>query len=227
MPAFELAKTNFFSDSSLVAYYQLESSGSDSKGSNTLTGTAPTFTTGRFGNGGSFASASSQYLNGSTFAGSSSWSVSFWYKPGVTNADQYLVSKDDVSTKRIFGFLHDNANQMTLYAWGTGQAFHQTTSAASGMSAGTWYMWTGVWNATNNLVTLYKNGASWQTFALTGNQSADTTSNNLTLGRQNAGSPGLYLNGMLDDVSIFSRALTAREIQQIYQGRSYGEFNPN
>lgn len=200
----------------IVSYYKLESDGSDSVGTNTLTGTNPTFTTGKIGNGASFTATSSQYLNGSTFAGSNDWATNFWYKPNSINTNQYVVSKDDVSTKRIFGFFHDNANQMTLFAWGTGQAFHQTTSAASGMSTGTFYMWTAVWDSANNVVTLYKNASSFATITLTGNQVADATSNNLTLARQNAGTPGLYTNGMLDEVGHWARALTSAEVTSLY-----------
>jgi len=202
----------------LISYYKLEADGTDSVGNNTLTGTSPTYTTGKIGNGGSFASASSQYLNGSNYTGSSSWSCNFWFNP-TTNQDQTVVSKDDVATKRIFSFSF-SATNVILYMWGTGQNFHQTTSAAHGMSTGTFYMWTGVWDAANNLVTLYKNGASFATFALAGNESADTTSNNLTLGRQNAASPIQYTAGKIDEVGNWSRALTSAEVTSLYNAGS-------
>jgi hypothetical protein len=198
----------------IVSYYKLESDGSDSVGSNTLTGTSPSFSTGKIGNGGAFTAASSHYLNGSSFAGASSWSCNFWFNP-TTNIDTEPVSKDDVSTKRIFSFSF-SATQTILYAWGTGQNFHQTTGANHNMSTGTWYMWTGVWDAPNNVLTLYKNGSSFATFSLSGNESADTTSNNLTLGRQNGGVPARYTNGKLDEVGVWSRALTSAEVTSLY-----------
>ena len=207
---------------SIVSYYKLQSDGTDSVGSNTLApGTAPTYSAGKIGNGASFASASSQYLNGSTFAGSSSYACNFWLNPTTLPSSFTPVSKDDVSTKRIFNPVFDATN-LTLFAWGAGQAFHQTTGAAHGMSTGTFYMWTIVWDAPNNLVTVYKNASSFATISLSGNESADTTSNNLTLGRQNNATN--YTNGVVDEVGIWSRALTSAEVTTLYNAGSGNQY---
>ena len=201
-------------------YFKLESDGTDSSGTlGTASGTAPTFTTGKINNGASFASASSQYLETTAFTGSNNYSANFWYKP-TTLSVQVLLCRDLVSgSARIFSVVI-SATDITLYAWGTGSAFHQTTTTAHSMSAGTWYMWSVVWDAPNNLVTLYKNGTSFATITLTGNQTAETTSTKLSIGRSGDGTN--YTNGMIDEVGYWSRTLTSSEISQLYAGGSPG-----
>jgi len=125
-----------------IGYYKLESDGTDSVGTvGTISGTAPTYnsTAGKINNGASFVAASSQYLNSVNYVGSNDWTTCFWYNPQSVTSAQIVISKDDVATKRIYSFYHDAGNSMTLFAWGTAQAFHQTTTSASGMSIGTWY----------------------------------------------------------------------------------------
>lgn len=197
------------------SYWKLEADGTDSIGSNTLSpGTSPSFSAGKIGNGALFTRASSQFLTTSGYAGSSSYSYNFWYKPTATNVYQCTIAKDDVSTKRIFSLDHESSNDITLYAWGTGQNFHQTTTTASGMSAGTYYMWTVVWDAPNNLVTLYKNASSFATITLTGNESADIQSTPFFVG----GRSTVYLDGQIDEIGAWSRALTSAELTQLYNG---------
>lgn len=197
-----------------VGYYKLESDGTDSVGTlGTASGTAPTYTTGKIGNGASFTSASSQYLETAAFAGSNNYSANFWYKPTTLSA-QGLLCRDLVSgTNRVFTVL-TSATDITLYAWGTGNVFHQTTTTAHGMSAGTWYMWSVVWDAPNNLVTLYKNGTSFTTITLTGNETAQTSSVKLSIGRMGDGTN--YTNGIIDEVGYWTRSLTSTEISQLY-----------
>ena len=66
----EIRRTALYSDASLQGYWRLETDGTDSSANGyNVSGTAPTYTTGRYGNGGDFEASSSQYL---AIAGSSS-----------------------------------------------------------------------------------------------------------------------------------------------------------
>lgn len=69
----------------IQAYYKLESDGTDSVGTlGTASGTAPTYNAGKIENGGSFASASSQYLETAAYAGSY---LDLVYIMGANNSD--------------------------------------------------------------------------------------------------------------------------------------------
>lgn len=202
----------------IIAYYKLQSDGTDSVGTvGTISGTSPTFTTGIIGNGGSFASASSQYLESSTFAGSDDWTFNFWFNP-TTNQSQNPITKDAVAgSNRIYN-LSFSATQATLFAWGTGGNFHQTTAANHNMSTGSWYMWSATWDNANNVVTLYKNCVSFATITLTGNEKANANSVALDIGRQAGGVPTGYVNGKIDEIGLWSRALSSTELCQLYNG---------
>jgi len=198
-------------------YYKLEADGTDSSGAiGTISGTAPTFNTGKIGNGGDFASASSQFLESAAYVGGTSWTFNIWYNP-TTNATNNPISRDLVSgTSRVFN-LSFTANA-TLFGWNASGSFHQTSGAAHGMSTGTWYMWTGRWNAATNVMSLFKNGVSFQTVATTGN--AEDTSVKLSIGR--AGDGTGYTNGKIDEPAIWSRAATDAEITTLYAAGSPG-----
>lgn len=201
-------------------YFKLEADGTDSVGTlGTATGTAPSFTTGKIGNGGSFAVVSSQYLETAAFVGSTDWSVNYWINPTTLISDVAVCRDLVAGGARVFSIVM-SALQITLYAWGNDNLFHQTTTANHTMSTSTWYMWSAVWDSANNLVTLYKNASSFQTITLTGNEGADLTSTKLSIGR--SGDATQYYNGIIDEVGYWSRALTSAEITTLYAGGSPG-----
>jgi hypothetical protein len=80
--------------------------------------------------------------------------------------------------------------------------------------ANTWYHVAGVYDATNRTMNVYLNG-QLNNGALVGTiPAAQPNSNqNVNVG-QRPGSPGTFnFEGMLDDVRIYNRALSALEIQ--------------
>lgn len=205
-------------NTNIVSYWKLDDA-NDSVGSNNLSGTAPSYTTGKIGNGGDFESGNSEYLNSPAFSGGTSWSFSCWLKP-ETNQTQNPISQDDGTTDRIFN-LQLTTTDVVLYGWTSGGTLKQTAGGAHGMSTGTWYHWIGTWDSSGNMK-LYKNGVLFQEVATTGN--AKTTSEVLTLGRFNYGAGSQYYDGMIDEVGYWSRALTADEVSQIFnsgRGNAY------
>lgn len=202
-----------------LGYYKLEADGTDSVGTvGTISGTAPTYTTGKIGNGGSFASASSQYLESAAFVGPTSWGINFWYNATTIPSSHSPVCRDLVSgTSRVFN-VSFSATQATLYGWNASGTFYQTTSTNHTMSTGTWYMWTAYWDVTNTRMRLYKNASMFTTVAITGN--AEDTSVKLSVGR--AGDATSYMNGLLDEVYFRGSAFTDAEITELYNGGTPG-----
>lgn len=202
-----------------LAYYKLEADGTDSVGTvGTISGTAPTFSTGKIGNGGSFASASSQYLESAAFVGPTSWGINFWYKATTIPTNNTPVCRDLVSgTSRVFNVVF-SATQATLYGWNASGGFYQTTSTNHSMSTGTWYMWTAIWDVGNTRMRLYKDGSLFTSVAITGN--AEDTSVKLSVGR--SGDATNYVNGIVDEVYFRGSPFTDAEITELYNSGSPG-----
>src|SRR3989338_2452628 len=190
-----------------VAYWNLdESSGnpSDSVGqynTGTLVNT-PTYVAGKFGNAMTFASASSQYVSVSNYPDlnpSTSITVEAWVSLSDTGAEHVILSKNNqyllrYSTNNKFSFyLHDGAD------WEPG--VHSATLPSSN----TWYHVVGTWDGTNQKI--YVNGVLENT--VTHNFTPASTTNAVEIGKWSA-----YLNGLIDDVVIYNRAITDDEVRK-------------
>jgi concanavalin A-like lectin/glucanase superfamily protein len=160
--------------------------------------------------------------------GSNPFTIELWVNFDVVkigtlaNPGQVFVANDDG------GF----SNNKWFFALGAGVLFfHINDSAGSSLSwigqisfsplAGQWYHLAVTRNGT--LYTFYVNGASIGT----GNSSFMVTNPNapLTIGFAEP-AVGL-LDGRIDEVSIYNRALNASEIQNIYNAGSSGKSSPN
>jgi type II secretory pathway pseudopilin PulG len=78
---------------------------------------------------------------------------------------------------------------------------------------GTWYYVVGTWDNTSNQMRIYVNGVLENSAARTGNLATSTTPVNI--GRRT--SADRYFNGKIDEVAIYSRALSATEILDHYR----------
>lgn len=196
-----------------LGYYKLQADGTDSIGTiGTITGTAPSYTTGIIGNGASFSSASSQYLESAAFVGPASWGINFWYKATTIPTNNVPVARDLVSgTNRVFALVF-SAAQATLYGWNASGGFYQTATTNHSMSTGTWYMWTAIWDVGNARMRLYKDGTLFTNVAISGN--AEDSSVKLSVGR--FGDATNYVNGIIDEVYFRGEAFTDAEITELY-----------
>lgn len=82
-------------------------------------------------------------------------------------------------------------------------------------TAGTWYLVTGVYDASAQTLHMYVNGVL-DDGALTGTvpTSLYNTSQNFAIGRKGNGG---YFNGYIDDARVYNRAITATEILNLYK----------
>lgn len=198
----------------LQAYYKLdESSGnaSDSSGNgNTATNVNSTaYSSGKINNGASLVAASSNHF---TIADAASvrvvngWTVSFWIKP-TSLVNGYVLNCR--SGENGWGIGTDTSGHILVYS-GSG-AFGNTTSTAT-MSTGTWYHVVVDFEGTSTK--LYINGSLDSTLS-----NANITNPNTTvyMGRK-ATSADTYQDGILDEVGIWSRALSGAEVTSLYNG---------
>lgn len=201
----------------LVAYWSLdESSGTlaDSTGNGhglTTTGSPTYSVSGKVNTGVQFASASSQYATGDVSAAfdlATNYTVSCWIKRTSTGAFHGLVSKDTHLAGWTF-YIHSNN---TLHMVHQGKADVGAATALS--STGVWYHAA----VTNNAgaVTFYVNGVSDGTGTLSTITAASSEPVRIACNKDSA--LQLYLNGTLDEIGYWSRALTGAEIASLYNG---------
>jgi hypothetical protein len=189
----------------------------DSSGHN-LTGTihGATWTTGgKYGNALSFNGTSNYVDLGNPTSlkatGSMTWAA--WVKATSTpTADGNIVAKQNTSS----GW------QMKTSPGTGSQTFAVAVSGTSGIvqrnsntvrSLNTWYHVAGVYDATTRSLDIYINGVLDDGVLLGTIPTKQTIPNvNVNIGRR---SNGLYFPGIIDEVQIFNRALSAAEIQTI------------
>ncbi|MFA6077781.1 MAG: LamG domain-containing protein [Candidatus Paceibacterota bacterium] len=201
-------------NSGLVGYWPLNdgagTKANDMSG-NGNTGTfmsTPLWTSGKIGKALSF-NGSSSYIR---VANSSSLNpinltVSAWAKSatGTWNDYGFIVSKRNVY------IIHpaQNLTSVNFYIYTTGWV---AVTCTPSVPITNWNLYTLTWNGTN--LTAYINGTQCNT-AVPGGIINTTDTNELNIGKD----AGLsrYFNGSIDDVRIYSRALSASEIKTLYQ----------
>ncbi len=146
---------------------------------------------------------------------SSAMTIECWIKSGKLTANpgwEGLVCKGNASW-RLQGT--SGAKTVTFSVTGT------TVSDLFGtrnVNDGQWHHVAGVYDGAK--VYLYVDGTLDVSQASTG--AITQTSDLLTIGN-NLGQPGLLWNGLMDEVSLYNRALTSNEIAAIYNAGSFGK----
>lgn len=209
----------------LVSYWKLdESSGNatDSVSSNTLTNNnTVTYSAGKINNGANFVSASSKYLSiadNASLSITGNLSISAWvnFSSTPSSGNYYaIVSKLNGSPNYSYAFnLYNNAGTLSLYF----QNSTNGTAVTQGLVAwtpttSTWYHISAVYTAAAGSVSFYVNGVQQgSTQTGLGTSIFDSTSL-FAIGFYDGGN---YFDGSIDEVGIWSRALSADEVSQLY-----------
>jgi hypothetical protein len=141
--------------------------------------------------------------------GTNPFTVSAWFNTRNLSGDfQYIVSTYDGNN----GFVLDKDNQDNIRFW-----VNDNPAIEPDLSIGedSWYHAVGV--AEQDVAKLYVNGSIVGSDTRTGN--VDSTES-VTIG--NTYDNGNELDGYIDDVRIYDRALSDREVQQLYQWGTKG-----
>lgn len=212
----------------LVSYWKFdESSGnaSDSVGSNTLTNVNSTsFATGKIGNGADLELSSSNYFykeDNSSLDITNNLSYSFWFKAETVGSggDYRIINKWYDASEYIIRINDTSLNILVSASGGTVQVANAQT-----VTAGVWYHCVFTYNSTDGLK-VYVNAGTPSTAAANG--TINNTSERLVIGasqKSDGTGTGNYYDGLIDEVGIWSRTLTADEVSQLYnsfRGNSY------
>lgn len=143
--------------------------------------------------------------------------VEAWVKPDVTPAALFAIAFRDegnftAGNTRSFQFaIPATTGRPYLSLWGSVGGVQTTAQATTGITAGVRAHVVGTYDGTN--IKMYVNGALEATTALTG--SLPTGSGSIVIGR-NSSASNSFFDGVLDEVAIYSGALSAARILAHY-----------
>lgn len=194
---------------------------------NNYDGTATNATissTALFGNAGNFDGTDDFVQTNHTTNYTDALTLSFWVRPtaipAVGDIGQ-LVSKSSYFATSATDFplgvsINDSGNVSYFTSAGDDFSVDSNISSTTTLSTGQWYHVAAVYSA-NDIVELYINGTRESFANIT--HTISTNSRNWTFGRaafeNGGGVDGSDLNGRLDDMRVFNKALTQDEIDTI------------
>ena len=199
----------------LAAYWSFDSSSNfnvpDVGGSTLTKGNGASWSaSGKFGgalslNGSSqslYDTSSPSYLP----VGNSSYTQSVWFKPNVVSGGGGLVGWGDYGSPRRTNALrlYENSGGFRHYWWG---ADLDCTGAQCPISTGTWYHVASTWDGTTRK--LFVNGELKRSDTPGAN---NATAANFHIGKTCCSE---FFNGLIDDVAIYIRALSAGEVAEL------------
>lgn len=196
---------------SLVAYYKM-SDATDETGSYDGTPTNVNFNVaGKFGNAGEFNGSSSYISRNSAFlpTGNASRTFSFWTKLDTHVTDAYFMSYGDGVAGQFFSPRVTPVSQGGYISF-MGYAADLNSNVV--MTTGEWMHLCYTYNGTT--LKIYKNAVE----IASGNLSLNTSqTRNFIIGaRDYNGSITKHIDGKIDQVRIFDRAITADEVTKLY-----------
>lgn len=202
----------------LVTYWKLdESSGNaaDSVGSNTATNSNVTYGTGKINNAAVFNGSNAAFTFTTVpVTGSSSFSVSLWLKGGsLVSGMTALHFGTDASNQAFTVYLDASSKIAANFTGGGGQV-----TATTSLSTSVFQMYTVTYDGNN--VRLYVNGTLENTSSSYTSANIGTT--NKFIGKY-AGSVNWW-NGSIDEIPIWSRALSGSEITQLYNSGNGNQY---
>ena len=156
--------------------------------------------------------------NGSTFA--------LWMRPESTAVNQMMLSKYDNNDARrqfFFRYLTTQKFDMVFYLVNTGVTFREFTTTAT-YATNSWYHVAFVFNISGDSYKVYVNGVD-SAGSKTGSAIAGipNSAEEVLIGATTSGAANQY-KGVLDDVGVWSRMLSATEVSDLYK-RGISRYN--
>lgn len=216
----ELRVTSFFNDPNLVAYYRLENTNDSRNSFNLTNNNGVSFNPGQFSNAADLGTSNTnKFLSVTNNLGvSGNCTLNLWAKVSTqpSNSQERLITLQNATT-------HDR--HAITYIDTTGTKTINFSRTKQGVAAGSVDITSDLGTSAFHMVTLtydgatvtgYLDGGSAQTFSQSGDGSSGL-SDLLYLGMQEDGT-SIPFSGLIDDVAIFTRALSAAEVAAIYAG---------
>ena len=227
MAATELFATSLYNDASLVSYYRMEGNSNDSKGTNNGVDTSISYSTGngKFNQGAGFNGTSSLITipaNASLNFGTSNRSINLWANvpaSGTTDSRFYDNRNDDL-TWWSFNYNYSNGTvpRVGFEFSNTYPSHYDENHNGIAYNDGNWHMYTLVVSGTN--INIYTDGYL-TTNSTWGQYNTDGSTKTNYIGAYHTSIYQQFFKQYIDDISIFSRALTSTEISNLYNSTSF------
>lgn len=220
----ELYTTGLLNDANLQGYWRLEANGTDETANNndlSAVGGFSTYPQSVFGKGGDFNGSSTALTitdaNQTNLDITGSFSISAWINldevPSVTGTGMAIAGKLD--TADGYRLLVNTSDQIRVVIRSDPDV---TTADSTGtVVKDTWYHVVGVYDTAANTIVTYINGVGNTTGSATVDP-ADHAEEFCIGVTHSGGSYSQWLDGTVDDVAVFDRALTAAEVLNLYRG---------
>jgi phage protein U len=130
-----------------------------------------------------------------------------WMKLNDLSVNHFIISKYDGLNPQVDTYIRFQAGRgITCSVGGT------ALTATASISVGQWYHTACTYDGT--IIRVYVNGVQVATAAKTG-AIADEVGVDWLIGARTPASPGAFMNGLLDEVRVYNRALAAADITQL------------
>jgi hypothetical protein len=208
-----------YGDPSLVGYWTFDEgagaiaydySGNNATGSwsGTATGTSGYYSPGKIGSWSGAFDGSSTYISLPTM-GLSNVTMSAWFQPQtIPGSYQTIVSLEG----SVGYFRFDQLGSNIFLYWNDAGGNHDIGTYT--ITPGQWYYILASKNG--NSLTYYINGAANTSNSING--VIGTSSFGNKIGARSTTGANYYFSGLIDDVRVYNRALSAAEIQALYNG---------
>lgn len=141
-------------------------------------------------------------------------SISLWFYLNTVNNPERLLGSDDAWEIRITQGWTPGSNRLANELFSSNTFPPNPTCSTTVMSASTWYF--AVCTATFNVsANIYLNGV----LEATGTCVDTPTGTTFSIGNRNGSAAGEGTDGVIDDVRVYDRILTAEEVGTIYACR--------
>jgi hypothetical protein len=146
--------------------------------------------------------------------------IGAWIKTKTSNVQQSIVEKYGTPVGGGYALRETSSNKAEFFTLDNGYT-GDFISGITSLTSNTWYHITGLWNGSN--IQVYVNGVLDGTANSTRNPKAGSTPLKIGARGDDATTP---FAGQIDEAVIFNRALSASEIQAIYQAGTNGMCAP-
>ena len=197
--------------SGLISYYKLENS-NDSFGSNNLTSTNTTYSTGKVGNGGVFNATA--YLTGAPLLSYGSFTICAWIKTTNTG-ETFIFSNRSTSSGNPIIAMEVYSNKLFTRIRSSAGTGITSFSSLSNVNTGNWIHVAMRFDISTGLQSNFINGVLENSVSYTGGTFGGF--NVGTIGVEAAASPSYgKFNGNIDEVAVYNVSLTNLQLELIY-----------
>src|SRR5262245_19997230 len=209
----------------LVAWWPGDGHANDIQGTNNGTFSAATYASGKVNQAFSLngSSAFVEIPDSPSVSTSGAISIDAWINPTTTVAFQTILSKYDSPANQLSYILGVNAGgglRFVVYQNGNGSISRGVETAGGFVPTGTFTHVAATFDPATQAIKIYVNGADTNAALLAGSTSVSgifQSTAAIRIGNVvNSGGGSVPFGGLIDEVDLFSRALSAAEVQAIY-----------